>query len=482
MTKFNSISCFTVLVILLIQLFLGCDREVSRSPVEPQPSEGTIVVTSNPLSASIYLNGRNTGRFTPDSITFLDDGTYQLTLKKKYFRDTTFSVSIKESERVFSTINYYDNPLMFGKVALFSTPMNAQIFIGDSSLNRRTPDTLRNLIPGEYNFIIRLPNHRDDTVRTIVESNKINSYSSLLRDTSAWVDYQIYNSKIPTNILSHIAVDQNGIKWIGTLEFGLIRFDEVTFNNYTTQNSGIPSNRIDYIAVSPSNEIWVATNSGVGIFNGFSWRSYNGSNSGLTTNSILSISFQDNGTAWIGATNGLYKFDGGAWTKYNDTQLSLWVNESAVTPQGRVMMATSTAGIIFLENELISYLPKSIYNYPTNSLSSVDIDNFGNFWFCHLSDTSGRGGISMYNGSSFTNYFLGTPGNRINRIFVDQNNNKWVSTFEGLVKYNSSNITQSFTTLNSKISSDRVAAVAVDNQGIVWVTTQGGGLNKLKIY
>jgi hypothetical protein len=53
---------YLIVVPASIFVIIGCDKEVSRSPVEPDPSRGVINITSSPNGATIFQNGRNTGR------------------------------------------------------------------------------------------------------------------------------------------------------------------------------------------------------------------------------------------------------------------------------------------------------------------------------------------------------------------------------------------------------------------------------------
>ena len=83
-----------LVLILLIIFVISCDEEVSQSPVEPSAPEGFIYINSIPPGFTIFQDGRNTGRLTPDSIPFVEAGNYDITLKKKYFKDTTLASSV----------------------------------------------------------------------------------------------------------------------------------------------------------------------------------------------------------------------------------------------------------------------------------------------------------------------------------------------------------------------------------------------------
>jgi ligand-binding sensor domain-containing protein len=43
-----------------------------------------------------------------------------------------------------------------------------------------------------------------------------------------------------------IAIDEQGNKWIGTVNGGLAKFDGVNWTVYNTSNSGLPSNLVPW--------------------------------------------------------------------------------------------------------------------------------------------------------------------------------------------------------------------------------------------
>ncbi|HSW54735.1 MAG TPA: PEGA domain-containing protein, partial [Ignavibacteriaceae bacterium] len=298
----------------MILIIIGCDKEVSRSPVESDPPEGFIYINSVPYRFTIFLNDKNTGRLTPDSISYIEAGDYEITLKKKYFKDTSLVVTLAANEKLQISIDIASNPSMYGNLSLQTSPAGAEIIINDSATGKITPSTFSGLFPGEYIVKFKLLNHRGEEIIAVVQSSKTNNYDEELRDTSVWVDYQVFNSGISSNNLTAITIDQNNVKWIGSLDRGLIRFDELSFTNYEVANSSIPANKINCIAVDNQNRIWVGTDFGIGIFNGSSWITYNRNNSGLTSEFINTIKFDNTGSAWIGTTSNLVKFDGSSWT------------------------------------------------------------------------------------------------------------------------------------------------------------------------
>jgi hypothetical protein len=471
---------FTLLPLFLIFFTAGCGKEVSRTPVEPEAPQGFIYVSSIPDGFTIYRNSRNTGRLTPDSISYIESGVYEITLRKKYYKDTSVVVTLGENEKLHLNIDILSNPSMRGKLFLQSTPTGAAVTINDSVLNLNTPVTIQDLLPGEYRVKLSLFNYRAAEFKAIVESGKTNSYPVSLRDTSVWVDYQVFNSGIPSNQLTAITIDEMNIKWIGSLDKGLIKYDEVNFVYYNTSNSSMPSNIVNCIAVDNLNKVWVGTNEGIGVFDGNVWTIYNHNNSGLTSDFINIIRFDFAGNAWIGASANIAMFDGINWTLYNEPLGRDWIMDFYIEDPNKIWLGSKSNGIFILQNSIYNELPKIQYNYPSYSVSSMSLDQSGNLWFCFLPDSSGRGGVSYWNGGSFTNFFVGTFQNNINHVFVDEQNNKWFSSTEGFVRFDALNNATVFNTSNSLLSANNVRASVRDQNGNVWITTIGGGLNKLK--
>jgi sugar lactone lactonase YvrE len=470
---------YLILLLSVIVINSGCEQDISISPQEPEPQNGKIVFDSNPHGFTIFLNGRNTGSITPDSLAFLNKDNYQITLKKKYYKDSVFTLQLLQDDRKNLFIDFISNPTMYGKINLFSIPAGASIKVFDSLLTSITPDTIENLLPGEYNITLSYPQHRSNTFTAIVESGSMNLYSKVLQDTSVWVDFQVFNSGIISNNLKCVTVDQNNYKWIGSIDKGIMKFDGNNFISFNNSNSNIPSNRINTIKVDHNNNIWVGTNNGFGIFNGTGWTNFNKYNSPLTSDDILSFDFDDQGNAWIGTTSGLFKFDGTNWTLYNDTDYNLWCNDLKISPENSIWIATNS-GIIEFKNENLNYYTDSIYSYPTKIVSAIDIDQLGNIWSCHQNTPGKRNGVSIFDGTAFLNKYYGTASNSLNDVYVDNNNQKWISTIEGLVLVKQDGSTTIFNKSNSLVSSNAITSCCKDLEGNLWITTFGGGLNKLK--
>lgn len=78
-------------------------------------------------------------------------------------------------------------------------------------------------------------------------------------DNSTWVEYNNQNSELPDNQLVSLAIDSNGVVWVGGIFGGLIKFDGSTWKNYTTTNSDILGNTVTIVCSDKFNNKWLNT-------------------------------------------------------------------------------------------------------------------------------------------------------------------------------------------------------------------------------
>ena len=71
------------------------NQQVSKNiDLTPEILTGSLSISSEPSGANIFLNGSNTGTTTPNTFNELTEGSYSVTLKLEYYRDTTINAQI----------------------------------------------------------------------------------------------------------------------------------------------------------------------------------------------------------------------------------------------------------------------------------------------------------------------------------------------------------------------------------------------------
>ncbi len=108
-----------------------------------------------------------------------------------------------------------------------------------------------------------------------------------------------------------------------------------------------------------------------------------------------------------------------------------------------------------------------------NSVLCSTTDKAGNLWF----GTAG-GGVSKYDGKSFTNYTIanGLPSNVVYYIKEDKEANIWFATSTGLSKFDGYKFINYNT--NQGLAGNSVTCIMEDKDGFLWFGTRDGGVSK----
>ncbi|MBZ0199282.1 MAG: PEGA domain-containing protein, partial [Ignavibacteriaceae bacterium] len=320
---------------------------------------------------------------------------YKLTLKKEYFKDTNIVVSVDLNSVPSKFLDYTTNPNMLGTLQISTDPLGVSIIINDSLTNLRTPTKINKLLPGLYNIRLKLTGYWDGFQQIAITSQRDSYINYRMKDTSLWVPFTTANSGIPTNELTSLAVDNNGIKWMGTWGLGLISFDEKEWKLFDISNSSICSNYINKIVLAPDNSLWIGTDMGMSIFNGTSWTTYNTSNSPLPNNEVLSFGFDNFGRSYIGTGSGLAIIENNVWTIYNSSNSPLRASKitsiGISTANNEVWLASYTGGVArifnkktwtaWTSNPNVVIYQNTVSKYLlTNYVQAVAVNQSGDVW------------------------------------------------------------------------------------------------------
>jgi tetratricopeptide (TPR) repeat protein len=257
----------------------------------------------------------------------------------------------------------------------------------------------------------------------------LGSFSVHSQDTARV--YNTSNSGLPNNSVDAIAIDNSGIKWIGTFGGGLAQFDGKNWVVYNTGNSGLSNDYIYAVVIDSEGREWVGTDNGVMCYDGSGWRGFNTHNSDLPDNYVRSLAIDASGNKWIGTYGGgLARFNGSIWAVYN----------------------TENSGL------------------PNNHVQAISIDHEGNKWIGTPS------GLVKFDGKSWTLYNTnnsGLPSDIIFALVIDEEGNTWAGTFSGLAKFGVGQWTV-YNVEKSDLPSDMVSSIAIDAEGNKWVGTSRG--------
>jgi hypothetical protein len=124
---------------------------------------GNLFLESIPSEALIYLSGVNTNKITPDSILKMETGEYQVTLMKDKFIDTTFNAVVFKDSTTSVLIELKNKEPGRGNLSIESVPNGAKIFLSGTDTKKLTPDSITNIIEGNYEVTLTKENYADTT-------------------------------------------------------------------------------------------------------------------------------------------------------------------------------------------------------------------------------------------------------------------------------------------------------------------------------
>lgn len=183
--------------ILLFIMFISINSCVDEHIIEVSDNlNGGIFVSSQPDSAEIFLLGTNTTKITPDSLSDLESGIYDVALKLEDYLDTNFTVEVFRNQITSKHVTLKLREF-FGKIILNSNPENAAIYLDDKVTDKFTLDSLINLRDGNYNIKLSLLNYKDTTfVITLGKDEIINKTVQLIKEVP---NGEIVLTSNPTN-------------------------------------------------------------------------------------------------------------------------------------------------------------------------------------------------------------------------------------------------------------------------------------------
>jgi signal transduction histidine kinase/DNA-binding response OmpR family regulator/streptogramin lyase len=272
----------------------------------------------------------------------------------------------------------------------------------------------------------------------------------------------------------------------------------LSFNNFAVKD-GLSNNKVNTILQDINGFIWLGTEDGLNRFDGYRFKIYRNNpldSNSISDNYIWSLFEDEDGNLWIGTKSGelnLYDLKSDSFRHWKIETRS--IKESGIIAilkdsNGNVWIGTYQSGLYRLNpetNELINwnYNPEDLKSLSNNFVTSI-IEDDGYLW------------ISTYNG--LNKYNLKSNDNTFRRFYSDpQNKNSlsnnliweisksefdpdvlWIGTANGLVRYNKSK--NSFTRIdlpenNNLQFANSISSIVeekINNETVLWLGTYSG--------
>jgi diguanylate cyclase (GGDEF)-like protein len=321
-----------------------------------------------------------------------------------------------------------------------------------------------------------------------------------------------HDHKDPTSLTNDwiwsLLVDKAGVVWAGTDAGGVNRFnpDTKTFTSFRhnpEDDSSISHDRVRVIYQDFSGSYWFGTDGGgLNRFdpktNKFERFQHNAEDlNSLPHDSVLSILEDRSGNLWVGTKGGLAKMNrrNGQFVNFShDPALSTSLSGNQVRSifedqKGQLWIGTYEAGLnqfnpVTKTFTRFQHQADNAHSLSNNRVRDIFQDTEGTLWIAT------DGGLNQWLPKSqhFAHYNhdpadpSSLSDNRVITLFQDRGGVMWVGTYNGINKWNY--VSDAFTYYQKhgsqlKLSSNIVTSVTESSASEVWVSTYGGGLNRL---
>jgi hypothetical protein len=151
------------------------------------PTTGSLIVSSSPAGAGIYLDGayEGTTRTGGSVINDVSAGSHTVRMTLHGYQDSTVSATVNSGQQtpVSSTLTPTASPAT-GSIAINSAPAGATVYLDNANMGI-TPLTLDSIAPGSHSLTIRLDGYEDWSGPVEVTAGQTAQVSPTLNEKTA---------------------------------------------------------------------------------------------------------------------------------------------------------------------------------------------------------------------------------------------------------------------------------------------------------
>lgn len=278
---------------------------------------------------------------------------------------------------------------------------------------------------------------------------------------------------LPQSSVNDIIQTKDGYLWLATFG-GLVRFDGYSFTTFNRSNSeGLASDRILNLHEDRKGKIWISTESGFTEYKDGKFRTYQLKKTGrvIAPKRVVEDKAE---RLWIMADGIPYFHNGDSFIEKEVIESEEFVQKALNDTIGVLLayedkvMHTLNDSIILIKdfNSLLGSEILEVKEFPENS---------GIIYIATAKD-----GLAKYENRQLTFYDTddGFTSNFIKRLFIDTDNIFWVTTYNGISRWNDGRFE-----IFDPVNADReinYTKIFKDNQGTFWLGTLGEGMFSAK--
>ncbi|WP_338768776.1 two-component regulator propeller domain-containing protein [Bernardetia sp. ABR2-2B] len=279
--------------------------------------------------------------------------------------------------------------------------------------------------------------------------------------------------------------DSRGLLWIGTQD-GLNMYDGIKFHHYKRAVDNINSisdNLILCITEDREGNMWIGTEGGLNVFDFakqhfIRYRNNPIDETSIISNTVRSIICDKNGEIWAGTDEGLVHFikDANTFETFRTKDIDECIVRCFFEDKEGNLWIGTNAGLALFDRKTKQFEERG---FKRDAINCITMDNEGNIW------AGGAGGL--FKRTFLTSNHIDVVQNRylnINSVFLDDKGILWLMTDDGLQylrpwwKSPRLRVIRSRNTDPSSLSSNDILTMFEDQAGIIWIGTNGYGINK----
>lgn len=348
------------------------------------------------------------------------------------FEIVNFSGKEKLSDRIFAMLNSSNDVNYFiidGSVKFYDEANNTFEFYSPEGLPRyfqltcMHEDQSKNFWFGSYNGGLYKLNTEDNTFRI----------------------YDHVRDGIAHNFITSIHGDKNGTIWVGTWENGISRIINGDIKNFNITN-GLPENKVRKIIEDREGNIIIGTHeSGLAIFKGEQFVSYSEID-GLKNEQVNSI-LESANKIWFGTKEGI------SILNIDNKEIETFSKNHARNVKGNF-----DKEVVFLKedkqkNIWIGTKKEGIYHYLP---AKKQIDYY-----------------------PMLNIMLTQSNSLIMAMEIDNDNNLWIGTIDGLIYYEINTGRMDRLATVHGLAGNDISSLYCDKSGVLWVGSKGKGVTQI---
>ena len=176
-----------------------------------------------------------------------------------------------------------------------------------------------------------------------------------------------------------VIISRDGTIWIATGK-GLVKSKNGTIQLYDQNNSDLPSNSLYGIAQAPDDALWLGLDSGV-----VEWRNeimiYHALECRYAEARYKNISFHPDGRIFVSRIDGFHIYDGKKWEHIKEgLPMNRTINDMLVDMNGTLWLGTYGSGLLKYDEDGVKNITTEGTGLSSNTIFTMDVDQYNNIW------------------------------------------------------------------------------------------------------